>query len=521
MSSASSDWDVRILLTGATGHVGGQLLDRFERSGRRVRCLTRRPDALAHRTNPRTEVVPGDVLDRDSVMAALDGVRVAYYLVHSMGTADFGELDRRAAINFADAARRAGIGRIVYLGGLGSGRGLSSHLASRHQVGEILRGSGVPTIELRASIVIGAGSASFETIRAVVEHLPAIPAPPWVQTAAQPIAIDDVVEYLVAALESPVRENQIIEIGGSDRVTYAEVIREYASQRNLRRRLIPTRLMTTRVSSLFLGLLSPVYGPVAAAMVTSLRNETVVRTSGAREAFSVRPRGLRPAIEQALRAEDRAFAETNWSRALPSSQPSWGAVAVGRRIVSSRSTRVQGGAEEAFAPIQRIGGATGWYAADWFWRLRGSLDRLRGGEGLRRGRRDPWELRVGDAIDFWRVERLERGRRLLLRAEAKLPGRLWLVFEVEPRYSGTQIRQTTIFDPAGYVGRAYWHLLYPIHHGVFSAMLRGLAQASGRTTEPIQAATGARDQPSARGSSAATSYILSWLAGSLAARRRL
>jgi uncharacterized protein YbjT (DUF2867 family) len=483
MATENSDTEDRILLTGATGYVGGHLLDRLEQAGSHVLCLTRRPAVLAQRKGPRTEVVAGDVLDRQSLVAAMKGVRAAYYLVHSMGeTGDFEELDRRAAINFATAARHVGIGRIVYLGGLGSGEDLSAHLASRQQVGEILRGSGVPTIELRASIVIGAGSASFETIRALVEHLPAIPAPHWVKTAAQPIAIDDLVDYLVAALTFQACGSEIVEIGGSERVTYAEVMREYARQRNLRRQVIPTPLMTTRISRLFLGALSPRYGSIAAAMVSSLRNETVVREPTA-ESFSVRPRGLAAAVERALRAEDQAFAETHWSHALSSSsQARWGGIAVGRRIVSSRSTRVRGRAEEAFALIQRIGGATGWYAVDWFWGLRGSLDRLRGGAGLRRGRRDPYELQVGDAVDFWRVERLERGRKLLLCAEMKIPGRLWLQFEVQAGSTGAQIRQTTIFDPAGYAGLIYWYLLYPVHHRIFGAMLRGLARASGQAT---------------------------------------
>ncbi len=486
MTTMNSHTEDRILLTGATGYVGGHLLDRLEQAQSYVRCLTRRPDALAHRKGPHIEVVTADLLDRDSLVTAMKGVRAAYYLVHSMGEmADFAELERRAAINFANTARDARVSRIVYLGGLGSGEGLSAHLASRHQVGEILRGSGVPTIELRASIVIGAGSASFETIRALVEHLPAIPAPHWVETHAQPIAIDDVVEYLIAALSFRGLGGEVIEIGGSDRVTYAEVMREYARQRNLRRQVIPTALMTTRVARWFLGSLSPEYGQIAAAMVSSLRNETVVRDFRAREAFSVRPRGVAAAVERALRAEDHAFAETRWSYALASSpQSRWGGIAVGRRIVSSRSMRVRGRAEEAFALIQRIGGATGWYAVDWFWRLRGLLDRLRGGEGLRRGRRDPYELQVGDAIDFWRVERVEKGRKLLLAAEMKIPGRLWLQFEVESSGADAQIHQTTIFDPAGYAGLIYWYLLYPVHHGVFGSMLRGLARASSPVSGP-------------------------------------
>ena len=281
-----------ILLTGATGYVGGRLLSRLQADDRhRVRCLTRRPEALAGRMAPHTEAVAGDALDAASLARAMRGVDTAYYLIHSMdASGDFESLDRAAAKNFAEAARTAGVRRIVYLGGLGGGTGLSSHLASRQEVGQILRSSGVPTIELRASIVIGSGSASYEIVRALVETLPVLITPRWVETAAQPIAIEDVVDYLLAALEH--RGSAIFEIGGQDRVSYGEIIREYARQRGLRRRLIRLPLLTPRISRLCLALITPVYGRVAAAMVESLRNETVVHTAAALEAFHVRPRGL-------------------------------------------------------------------------------------------------------------------------------------------------------------------------------------------------------------------------------------
>lgn len=469
-----------ILLTGATGYVGGRLLHRLEEADQHVRCFTRRAEALAGRIAPATEVVVGDLLDAESLASAMNGVRTAYYLVHSMAApGDFEELDRRAAGNFAEAARAAGVARIVYLSGLGSGDDLSAHLASRHEVGDILRSSGVSTIELRASIVIGSGSASFETVRSLVEHLPAIPAPRWVETAAQPIAIEDVIEYLLAALTTDCVSNEIVEIGGSDRVTYAEVMREYARQRRLRRRVFLMPVVTARGLRALLRMVLPVHGRIAGAMVESLRNETVVQESPAREAFSIEPRGLADAIDRALAIEDHEFAETRWSDALSRRTVSrWGGVQFGRRLVSSRCVSVAGRAERAFAPIQRIGGPNGWYGLEWFWRLRGAVDRLRGGEGLRRGRRDPHELHVGDAIDFWRVERLDDGRRLLLAAEMKLPGRLWLQFDIENNDRGAEIRQTTVFDPAGYLGRVYWYLLYPVHHRVFGAMLRGLSRAT-------------------------------------------
>jgi uncharacterized protein YbjT (DUF2867 family) len=468
-----------VLITGATGYIGGRLLHRLEEDGRhRVRCLTRRPETLAGRTAEHTEAFTGDALDPASLIDAMQGVETAYYLIHSMdASGDFESLDRAAAENFARAARTGGVRRIVYLGGLGGGNGLSSHLASRQEVGQILRSSGVPTIEFRASIVVGSGSASYEVVRALVESLPVMVTPRWVETAAQPIAIEDVIDYLMAALDH--EGSAIFEIGGEDRVSYAEVIREYARQRGLHRRLIKLPLLTARVSRVCLGLLTPVYGRVAAAMVESLRNETVVHTAAALEAFPVRPRGLKAAIARALVNEDRDFAETRWSDALPPAQPlRWSGIAFGRRLVSSRVAAVGGPPARAFDPIKRIGGRTGWYAGDWFWRARGLLDTLRGGVGLRRGRRDQADLRVGDTIDFWRVERLEPDRLLRLTAEMKIPGRLWLQFEVDPdERGGAQIRQTTVFDPAGYVGLAYWYFFCPVHHFVFSAMLRGIARA--------------------------------------------
>jgi len=471
-----------VLITGATGYVGGRLLHRLQADARhRVRCLTRRPEALAGRTAKDTEAFVGDALDPASLLRAMRGVETAYYLIHSMDAAgSFESLDRTAASNFARTARSAGVRRIVYLGGLGNGNGLSSHLASRQEVGQILRSSGVTTIEFRASIVIGSGSASYEIVRALVETLPVMITPRWVETAAQPIAIEDVVDYLLAALDHD--DSAVFEIGGEDRVSYAEIIREYAKQRGLRRRLIRVPLLSPRVSRLCLGLITPVYGRVAGAMVESLRHETVVHTASALEAFSLRPRRMKDAIARALVNEDRDFAETRWSDALPSSQPlRWSGIAFGRRLVSSRVARVRLPPARAFDPIKRIGGRIGWYAGDWFWRARGLLDTLRGGVGLRRGRRDPVNLRVGDTVDFWRVERLESDRVIRLAAEMKIPGRLWLQFEVDPDgRGGAQIRLTTVFDPAGYVGLAYWYLFCPVHHLVFSGMLRGIARAAER-----------------------------------------
>jgi uncharacterized protein YbjT (DUF2867 family) len=468
-----------VLVTGATGYIGGHLLARLEAERRyQVRCLTRRSEALAGRVTDDTQIVVGDVLAPESLAPAVAGIDTAYYLVHSMcGPGDFPERDRLGARNFGAAARAAGVSRIVYLGGLGAGGGLSEHLASRQEVGEILRASGVPTVEFRASLVIGPGSASYELVRALVEHLPLTIAPRSIETAAQPIAVGDVVEYLIAALAYP--GDAIFEIGGDGQGTYAEIVREYARQRGLRRPLVRSSIVTARISRAGLGLLAPDHRDVAGAMIDSLRNETIVRTDAAREAFGVTPLRLDQAIGRALADEDRDFARTRWSRTLSDGRRErWHGVRHGRRMVWSRAIHVPRPPRDAFASVGRLGGRTGWYGTDRFWRFRGGLDRLRGGVGTRRGRRHPVELRVGDIVDSWRVDRYEPGRVLRLVTEMKLPGRLWLQFEVDPDGpGGAQIRQTTVFDPAGYVGLSYWYLLAPVHHHVFRRVLDGIGRA--------------------------------------------
>jgi len=474
-----------VLLTGATGYVGGRLLRALEDAGRPVRCLARRPEHLRSRVGPQTTVAGGDCLDRESLGPALAGVHTAYYLVHSMGspTGDFEAQDRDAARNFAAAAREAGVRRIVYLGGLAPSRTpLSAHLRSRVETGELLRSTGVPVIELRASIILGSGSLSYELIRALVERLPVMLCPRWVWTPAQPIAIEDVIAYLSAALDLPEGPSEVFEIGGTDRVSYGDIMQEYARQRGLRRWLVSVPVLTPRLSSLWLGLTTPVYARIGRKLVESLRNPSVVEDDRALRVFPIRPMGLRQAIERALANEDRDFAATRWSDAMSSAGAprSWGGEVFGTRIVDSRVVRVRASPAEAFAPIRRIGGDVGWYHARWLWRLRGFLDLLAGGPGMRRGRRDPEELAVGDALDFWRVEAWEPAHRLRLAAEMKLPGRAWLEFEVAPDGDGSSIRQTAIFDPVGLAGLTYWYGVYPLHARVFAGMLRGIAAAAER-----------------------------------------
>ena len=445
--------DRLVLLTGATGYVGGRLLSRLEQQGVRVRCLSRRPESLRGRVSPATETVTGDVFDPASLATVLQGVDTAYYFVHSMAAdRDFEEADRIAAANFAQAAHGAGVRRIIYLGGLGTpGETLSKHLRSRQETGEVLRAHHPQVVEFRASIVIGSGSLSFEMIRALVERLPVMICPRWVRVCAQPIAVEDLLAYLLEALDLPDGPSQVYEIGGPDQVSYGQIMHEYARQRGLRRWMIPVPVLTPYLSSLWLGLVTPLYARVGRKLVESLRNPTLLSNDLAARTFSVRPRSVREALARALVNEDREFAETRWSDALSAGgrRRTWGGVRFGSRLVDSRTATVDVPPEQAFAPIRRIGGRTGWYYGNWLWSLRGFLDLLCGGVGVRRGRRDPENLRVGDALDFWRVELYEPPRRLRLSAEMKLPGRAWLEFEVSGDDQRSTIRQTAIFDPVG------------------------------------------------------------------------
>lgn len=457
-----------------------------------MRCLARRPAALKAVAGPSTEVVAGDVLDRPSLDAALRGVDVAYYLVHSMGSdGSFEQLDRQAARNFGEAAKAAGVSRIVYLGGLGDAdEALSEHLRSRQEVGTVLRESGVPVLEFRASIIIGSGSLSFEMIRSLVERLPIMITPRWVKVPAQPIAIDDVLEYLVAALQLPVSRYQVYEIGGADVMSYADIMRAYARQRGIRLRMISVPVLTPYLSSLWLGLVTPLYARIGRKLIESIVHSTVVRDAAALETFPVRPIGIEEAIGRALRTEEREFAATRWSEVLSSSgrSPARGGVQFGLRLVDSRAVSVATTPAAAFAPVLRIGGNTGWYAWNWLWRSRGYLDSLVGGIGMRRGRPSDTDLSVGDPVDFWRVEALEENL-LRLVAEIKLPGRAWLQFEVAGDGPSATIRQTAIFDPVGLPGRAYWYALFPLRHLILGGTLRGIARAALRESTGLGGAS--------------------------------
>ena len=475
---------MRVLLTGATGYVGGCLLAELERRGIVVRCLARRPEKLAGRAGPQTEVMAGDATDPADLARACAGIDVAYWLVHSMESGvDFERADRLAAERFAAAAREAGVGRIVYLGGLGADDDrLSAHLRSRHEVGAILRAGGHDVVEFRASIIIGAGSFSFDLVRTLVERLPVMICPAWLATPTQPIAIGDVVAYLSAALDLPPGGPRIFEIGGPDKVSYGAIMREYARQRGLTRLLIPVPVLTPRLSSLWLKLVTPRYSKVGRKLIDGLKNPTVVTNVAALREFAIQPRDLPTAVRDAMRNEDSDFAGRRWAdladvEDLPHR---YGGQTEGTRLVDHRHAVVAVSPDRAFAAIERIGGRHGWYACNWLWSLRGWLDRLIGGPGMSRGRRDPDRLVVGEPLDCWRVEACDRPRRLRLAAEMKMPGRGWLEFEVVPRDGDVTIHQTAVFDPRGLGGLAYWYAIWPLHELVFRRMLTGIVRQAVR-----------------------------------------
>ncbi len=401
----------------------------------------------------------------------------------------FEEQDRRAAINFASAAETVGLRRIVYLGGLGDeSELLSTHLRSRQETGSILRESAVPTIELRASVVVGSGSLSFEMVRALTERLPVMITPRWVRVPAQPIAIADLLSYLVAALTVDVEKSRVFEVGGADVVSYGDIMQEYARQRGLRRLMLPFPFLTPWLSSLWLGFVTPLYARIGRKLVQSIVHPTVVRDRSAGSAFpSIQPMGLSSAVAAALVNEDNEVAETRWSDALSAAgRPSdWGGIRLGNRIVDSRATFVGVPPRAAFAPVRRIGGHAGWYYANFLWRIRGVIDLWMGGVGLKRGRRDAESLRAGDSLDWWRVEAFEPDRRLLLVAEMKVPGRAWLEFEVTETTGGSLIRQTAVFDPAGLSGLLYWYAIYPLHGIVFRGMLAAIAARARDCAAPL------------------------------------
>lgn len=429
---------------------------------------------------PESRVVAADLLRPETLSPALQGADVAYYLAHSMGSGerDFDERDRRAARAFAAAAADAGVARIIYLGALGDDHAeLSRHLASRHETGRELASSGVAVIEFRAAIIIGSGSASFEIIRHLTERLPIMVTPRWVATRCQPIGIEDVLAYLAAALDHP-EASGIVEIGGPDVLSYGEMMQGYARARGLRRLMIPVPVLTPRLSAYWVNLVSPVPSGIARPLIEGLRNEVVVRDPLPAAAFGVRPAPYAEALRRAIDRSEGDAVESTWFDALSAPEKPSLATMTSREgvIVERRQHAVAATPDRVFDAIERIGGSAGWPYANWLWRIRGLVDRCVGGVGMRLGRRDPDRLRVGDAVDFWRVEEIRWPVLLRLRAEMRLPGRAWMQYEVAESAEGSRLTQTAFFEPRGLFGLLYWYLLYPVHAKIFAGTVRALAR---------------------------------------------
>ena len=482
-----------ILVTGATGYIGGRLVPVLLEAGHAVRCLVRTPSKLRGVDwADEVTVVRGDIGDPAAVREAMTGCQAAYFLVHSMGgDDDFADRDREHARVFADAAAATpGMERLVYLGGLGDDDDeLSPHLASRHEVGRVLASGSVPVTELRAAVIIGSGSASFEMLRNLVEVLPVMVTPRWVDTRVQPIAIRDILHALAAAVTSDDAVGRIIQVGGPDVMTYREMMQTYADVAGLRRRVIvPVPVLTPRLSSLWVGVVTPLPTDLAAPLVESLVNEVVV-TEESVDLFAGRDRiSFRRSIELALRRVESIDVNTRWSDALlpgstPAdplpSDPDWSG---GTAFVDTQTASTdQADAAAVFAVAAGIGGERGWFVADALWTLRGAADKVFGGPGMRRGRRHPDHLRVGDALDFWRVEVADPPDRLLLRAEMKLPGEAWMEWCIAADGRTTTLTQRAIFVPRGLLGRAYWYGVVPFHRLIFARLATAIVERAAGT----------------------------------------
>jgi len=486
VTRAASDSAPLVLVTGATGYIGGRLVPRLLEAGYPVRCLVRSPRKLSSRpwaNHPAVQIVDGSAENEADLVQTMRGCAVAYYLIHSMMAVgpDYRDHDRSLAGIFARAAERAGIKRIIYLGGLGeTGDGLSEHLTSRREVEAALASASVPVTVLRAAMIIGSGSASFEILRYLVERLPIMVTPRWVKTECQPIAVRDVLHYLVACLKTPTTIGRTLDIGGADVLSYREIMQIMAEALGRRRRfIVPVPVLTPRLSSLWIRLVTPISHRIARPLTEGLRNRVVCRDT---EALRLMPQHLltvREAIDAALGKVATAQVETAWSDAgsIPG-DPEW---AGGKVFLDCRSTDVAAPVERVFRAFCRIGGDNGYYAADWLWRIRGILDRLVGGPGLRRGRRDPEKLAFGETLDFWRVTAIEENGMLELRAEMWLPGVATLTFETMPRAGDPQqskLVQTARFKPRGLLGLVYWFAVAPLHGIVFSGMIRGIQRAA-------------------------------------------
>ncbi|PAU93483.1 NAD(P)-dependent oxidoreductase [Aliifodinibius salipaludis] len=478
--------NLHCLVTGVTGYIGGRLVPELLKKGYHVRVLSRDTDRLQGRPwiND-VEVVEADVLEAETLPTALEHIDVAYYLIHSMsgkGSSEFHNRDVQAARNFGNIASQQNVDRIIYLGGLGDPDDqLSEHLASRQKTGSILRESGVSVTEFRAAVVVGSGSKSFEMVRYLTERVPIMICPSWVYSKVQPIAIRNVLQYLVSTIENPATEDEIIEIGGSSVITYADMMKIYAEVNGLKRILIPVPVLSPTLSSHWVHWMTPIPASLARPLIEGLKNDVVVQDDKTQNLFpEIKPLSYKRAVELAITRIDTDDVETTWNDALISSKGDEEPVILKTKEglnIERRIRTVNASPQHVFETFASLGGQKGWPAFQWAWKLRGIMDRLVGGVGFRRGRRHPTELRVGDALDFWRVEAIKPGELLRLRAEMKVPGRAWLEFQAKKEdKTTTKLVQTAYFAPKGLFGLLYWYGLYPFHSLIFSRMIEKLAQ---------------------------------------------
>lgn len=473
-----------ILVTGVTGYVGGRLVPRLLAAGYPVRCFVRDPDRLlGYSWLGQVEVVQGDALDRESLVRAMQGVSTAYYLIHGMkGSRADAERDLRAARNFAEAAAETGLERIIYLGELvDPASDLSPYLRARHETGHILRQSGVPVTEFRAGMIVGSGSALFEMVRYLVERQPLLVCPRWFYSKAQPVAIRDVLAYLISALEVSDSIGKLVEIGGATCLSYAEMLTGYANERGLKRALIPVPVYAPRLSAYWVHMVTPTHWSIILPLIEGLHAESLVEDDLARRLFpEIQPLDFRTAVHEALERIQSDAVETSWSDALVMVQGDARPVKLTTMegmVLERRSLRLGLPPGAVFRAYTGLGGDRGWLYLNWTWQVRGWVDKLVGGVGLRRGRRHPDDLRVGESLDFWRVEEIRPGLLLRLRAEMKVPGKAWLEFQSIPQEDqGTLLTQTAYFAPRGLAGFLYWYALYPIHGFIFSGMIRKVAE---------------------------------------------
>ena len=474
----------RVLVLGASGYIGSHLVPRLQHAGHEVRAASRRRETLEGRRWDGVELVAADALDPAGLDAALAGIEVAYYLVHSMGSGpDFADRDRAAAESFREAAARAGLRRIIYVGGLQPGDDASEHLRSRRETGDVLRAGAVPVVELRAGIVVGPGSAAFEVIRDLANHLPVMITPRWLRSRTQPIALGDLLAYLEGLVDLDLPEGAIFEVGGPDVLTYGDLIRQFAETVGKHPVILPVPLLSPRLSSYWLDLVTSVPASVARPLIDGLRHDLLADDSAIRQRLPIPLHTYREAVDAALAGERRAPLPARWTEgalAFRGDDPEVSYYAKGART----ETPVAAPAEAVWAVVRTLGGRRGYLYADTLWRLRGLLDRLVGGVGMRRGRRHPTDIRAGDAIDFWRVVGVEEGRRLTLVAEMKLPGSAALEIEVLPESdTASRLVVAARFHPSGVAGLAYWYALLPIHNAIFDRMPRAIARRAEREWE--------------------------------------